>query len=601
MKAFMTARWPLRILHICVVVLVALACCAGCGDSSIDIPGPGVDASPQGVDASTPTISPSQPSNEVTPVGPPGSPTNVVAARGNAQASVSWSAPASDGGSAITSYVVTSSPGGLTATVAAPATTTLVLGLTNGVSYTFAVVAKNVVGDGPASAASNAVTPGPVPGAPTGVAAVGGRGQATVSWSPAADGGEPITSYTITASPGVASATATGGATNVIVTGLTNGTSYTFTVKATNVIGTGLASAASNAVTPATEPDAPAGVLATIGNAAAQISWTAPNNGGSALSGYTVTTSPGGAVTAVGAPMTTTTIPGLVNGTAYTFTVFATNALGPGPASAASNAVTPTPCTLAGYTAKTATVSANGCALLDRDVSGCQAGRIALGLSGFWLKFSCRVTISKTTFGGVPVIQLQSDGQPDYGSFYFPTQDACYEAYPSGKPNTGSIVARTFRFSVPVTPVPVAGGVMTPGGSTGMAVNGVSLFDNRAKPGDDIYTEALTFDRCGAHPNVTGYHYHTEPYAISNDDNHFIGVQRDGYPVYGRRDPNGSMPVLDPQGGHTGFTIDSPAAAVYHYHVNEQTSTAAATAGQKQWFISKGRLNASVNVDCTGC
>ena len=46
---------------------------------------------------------------------------------------------------------------------------------------------------------------------------------------------------------------------------------------------------------------------------------------------------------------------------------------------------------------------------------------------------------------------------------------------------------------------------------------------------DDIYQEAKTFDRCGGHPEGTGvYHYHSEPYAISYDDDNFIGVMRDG-------------------------------------------------------------------------
>jgi hypothetical protein len=88
------------------------------------------------------------------------------------------------------------------------------------------------------------------PGAPTGVTATAGNASATVSFTaPASNGGSPITSYTVTASPG--GATATGSASPITVPNLTNGTAYTFTVTATNAIGTGPPSAPSNSVTPA--------------------------------------------------------------------------------------------------------------------------------------------------------------------------------------------------------------------------------------------------------------------------------------------------------------------------------------------------------------
>ncbi len=180
----------------------------------------------------------------------PGAPTIGTATAGNAQATVSFTAPASNGGSAITTYTVTTSPGGITKSGAA--SPIAVTGLTNGTAYTFTVKATNAVGSGAASAASNSVTPAApinVPGTPTIGTATAGNAQATVTYAaPASNGGSAITSYTVTSSPG--GVTATGTASPIAVPGLTNGTAYIFTVKATNAVGTGAASVASNAVTP---------------------------------------------------------------------------------------------------------------------------------------------------------------------------------------------------------------------------------------------------------------------------------------------------------------------------------------------------------------
>lgn len=87
----------------------------------------------------------------------PGAPTSPVATPLNASASVTVTAPASNGGAAIDSYTATSSPGGFTGT--ASGTTIIVPGLTNGVAYTFTVTAHNSAGNSAASAASAAVTP----------------------------------------------------------------------------------------------------------------------------------------------------------------------------------------------------------------------------------------------------------------------------------------------------------------------------------------------------------------------------------------------------------------------------------------------------------
>ena len=264
----------------------------------------------------------------------PGAPTNATATAGNAAASVSFTPPLSNGGSPITGYTVTSSGGQHGSGTASPITVT---GLTNGQSYTFTVVATNAVDDSAPSGASNAVTPSTVPGAPTNATATAGNAAASVSFTPPlSNGGSPITGYTVTSSGGQHGS---GTASPITVTGLTNGQSYTFTVVATNAVDDSAPSGASNAVTPSTVPGAPTNATATAGNAAASVSFTPPlSNGGSPITGYTVTSSGGQHGSGTASPITVT---GLTNGQSYTFTVVATNAVDDSAPSGASNAVIP--------------------------------------------------------------------------------------------------------------------------------------------------------------------------------------------------------------------------------------------------------------------
>ncbi len=97
-----------------------------------------------------------------------GAPTNAAGTPANTSANLTWSAPGSNGGSAITSYKVTSSPGGQVCTVnvippaVAPATSCTATGLTNGTGYTFTIIATNLAGDSSPSSPTSTITPADV-------------------------------------------------------------------------------------------------------------------------------------------------------------------------------------------------------------------------------------------------------------------------------------------------------------------------------------------------------------------------------------------------------------------------------------------------------
>ena len=213
-------------------------------------------------------------STVATPSGTPSAPANVVAATSGSNMTITFSAPADNGGASITSYVITSTPSGATCAVGANATTYTCTGLTAGANYTFTVKAVNVRGESTASQASTAVIAIAAPSAPQNVTAVITAGSTTLSATvsfdpPATDNGSAVTSYTVTASPGGATCTVTAPDLFCEIPVLPDSL-YTFTARATNAVGTSVASvtslqtAAANGIAPSLVVDPAPAPTATL-------------------------------------------------------------------------------------------------------------------------------------------------------------------------------------------------------------------------------------------------------------------------------------------------------------------------------------------------
>ena len=287
----------------------------------------------------------------------PTAPTNLSSIEGNQQLTISFTAPSFNGGLTIGNYEYALSTNGGSSygawTALSPVDTSSPItigGLTNGQQYYVKIRAVNALGGGQQSdPLSTNTTPFTVPSAP--VISVARQASQTLRITlntAAAGNGREVTSYEyrIKSSGSYGSYTALSGTSGPWDIGsLSNGTTYTVQVRGVNLGGGGAGSNEPSAK-PFTVPSKVSTPTSSSGDKAFSITWVAPNDGGSAITGYKVQRSTNGGASWESAidvgNVLTYSFPSTANGTSYTGRVLAYNIAGDGEYSDASTARTPT-------------------------------------------------------------------------------------------------------------------------------------------------------------------------------------------------------------------------------------------------------------------
>ena len=287
----------------------------------------------------------------------PSAPFLTSVSAGNASATVSFTAPSSNGGATLSAYEVVAIPSsGSTvtksncSTSASPLACTIT-GLTNGTSYTFKVAAINSAGTSAFSTTSGSFTPATIANSVVNLVAQPGDGTLIVNWDqPTSLGGGSFTRYDVyyksTGSyPGTPNAQINSvSTTTTTFSGLTNGTSYD--VKVVAITSANASELAGNTAEvsqyPSTAPSAPTSVtVSKLTGTSARISWGLPlTDGGASLDATTpyVATITGGPtpITCGALSGRTCDITGLTPATTYSISVVAQNRMGAGTAGTAT-------------------------------------------------------------------------------------------------------------------------------------------------------------------------------------------------------------------------------------------------------------------------
>lgn len=187
-------------------------------------------------------------------------------------------------------------------------------------------------------------------------------------------------------------------------------------------------------------------------------------------------------------------------------------------------------------------------------------------------------------------ITLRSNGTPAHVSPYWLSGHPLYEApsLPGQTTNPGMIGVQNYSMTIPTNPAAATTKEVTTLGPIGMALNGVPIYNDREGGNVPVDAGVLTsMDRAGAHPGPGNtYHYHFTGDFTGNDDAKLIGFLRDGFPIYARKDNDGTYPSnLDANGGHIGTTADF-STAIYHYHASNS-----AYLNSRHYILKAGSYN----------
>lgn len=258
-----------------------------------------------------------------------------------------------DNGAPITGYTV-SSASGPAVTKECESTSCTITGLTNDTEYTFQVVATNDVGPSDPSVPSAVARPDVRPEKPAAPTPERGDEQLTVAWTAPVNRGSAIQTYEVqmqnTATQEISSQELSGGTTQTVFPGLTNGVDYRFRVRASNLAEEPSDwSEWSRPEHPAGKPKAPAGTPSAERvndprGGGIEVTWpkmTKAEANGEPITDYIITSSSGESQT-VDASKTSATFLDMDRDTKHTFTYTGVNSVGKGAKSSkASNAVTP--------------------------------------------------------------------------------------------------------------------------------------------------------------------------------------------------------------------------------------------------------------------